>query len=70
MTKVEITLEVEIDNGVLNENNKTIKDIIKEITVYQDDVVDGIVLTRRSNNSTEEFYIKNEKIAKIDIKWE
>ncbi|WP_323709386.1 hypothetical protein [Mammaliicoccus sciuri] len=63
MTKVNLTIQVELDENKLKENGVIIEEILNQLTFVEDEVLDGYVLTRNSNDNTDEFYIKN-----VDIK--
>lgn len=59
MTKVNLTIQIELDENKLKENGVIVEEILNQLTFIEDEVLDGYVLTRNSNDNTDEFYIKN-----------
>lgn len=59
MTKVNLTIQVELDENKLKENGVIVEEILNQLTFVEDEVLDGYVLSRNSNDNTDEFYIKN-----------
>lgn len=59
MTKVNLTIQVELDENKLKENGMIVEEILNQLMFVEDEVLDGYVLTRNGKDNTDEFYIKN-----------
>lgn len=64
MNKLNIQIQIELDTERMEDNNISIEDIKNQLMFIEDEVLDGHILTRRSDDNAEEFYIKNISINK------
>lgn len=58
---IELTLKISVDEVYLKQKGIHLEDVINDLTVVNDDVADGFVITRKGKlgDVTQEFYLDN-----------
>jgi hypothetical protein len=69
MTKIKAVVTINVDFEKMEEENVTVEQVLDDLTILEDEVVDGFALQRRGDlgDTTMNFYLSSAAIDTIEV---